>query len=335
MELRISSIPLTLDYLAHSLGDESAARALLAHPDYQFEARRYGLPSTDPLALYLAHIDTAGGVSRLPPGWAGKHLLWKDCLARPALYRARYERLKQALSPERLSALEEKLRACFLQEVSLEGAQVISTLSFGPSFGYAFENALHLDLFGVGNYVSLEALPFVLLHEMHHLCLSRLEKELLAARADSPMSPLEQYLFAFAGEGMAVKFCNNAEGILSQRIDPALKPNIALPAFPLLNLHFPEHFTLFCNTVARLGAGTMTREEMEEQLDVYWRNPLLYPAESKFLEQTPIYSFGSELFGTIYDAFGLEAVFDCFCHPLKTVSYFNRSGCGYSIPEAC
>lgn len=340
MNLRLSSIPLTLDYLEHSLGDEGAARALLAHPDYQFEARRYGLPSVEHLVPYLARLDTVApeDIPQLCPGregaLRGKHLLWLDCLAHLPLYRTRFARLEQALAPEKLSALEEKLRACFLQDISLEGAHIISTLSFGPSFGYAFENALHLDLFGIGNYVSLEGLPFVLLHEMHHLCLAKLEEELLAAREDTPMTPLEQYLFTFTGEGLAVKFCNNAEGVISRRLDPTLKPNIALPAFPLLNCHFPEHFALFCDTVARLGAGTMPWEEVERQLDAYWWNPRLYPQESKFLEQTPVYSFGNDLFGTIYDAFGLEAVFDCFRHPLKTISYFNRSGCGYAIPAA-
>ena len=59
MELRISSIPVMLDFLS-KLGTGPADTALLkrifSHDDYQFEIRRYGLSSIEPLIVYFSQL---------------------------------------------------------------------------------------------------------------------------------------------------------------------------------------------------------------------------------------------------------------------------------------
>ncbi len=72
-------------------------------------------------------------------------------------------------SPEPLLNLQARLDAAFPGNVDIDDTEVISTLSFGPSFGYVYENALHLDLFGIEKYCTMEELPAIILHEMHHL----------------------------------------------------------------------------------------------------------------------------------------------------------------------
>ena len=51
----------------------------------------------------------------------------------------------------------------------------------------------------------------------------------------------------------------------------------------------------------------MTAEDAERQMRDYWMNPYLYGPE--MLLQTPVYSFGNELYGVVYDAFGLEELY--------------------------
>lgn len=341
MKVRISSVPLVLDWIAEkgaSAGSEEAVRRILDHPDYRFEIRRYGLASIEHLISYfsgLRRIEPA----RIPELCDGcrealreKHSLWLDCADDPGKYRERYEKLKDILCGENVKRLQEKLRGAFPETAAMEGiedAQVISTLSFGPSFGYVYENALHLDLFGIGKYCTWEELPYVILHEMHHLQVQKLMGGY--GSFTEKFSPAEEYIFRFTGEGLAVKFCNNARGVISKKIDADLPANIGLPAMSILNGHFEEAFRLFNDTLKGLLAGTVTEEEMNRQFADYWWNPYLYQEEAEFLAQTPIYSFGNELFGCIYDAFGMETLFACFYHPKKTIEAFNRTNCGYTI----
>ena len=178
MRLRTSSIPLMLEYVAKSgMGQEDpqAAADILGHEDYLFEARRYGLDSREPLVSYFARFRTIApeDIPELSPdrrtALRDRHGLWLDCAAHPQKYRDRYRRLMGMLTEENLQNLQDRLRAAFPGDVYLDDIDVVSTLSFGPSFGYVHENALHLDLFGVETYCTMEELPYVILHEMHHL----------------------------------------------------------------------------------------------------------------------------------------------------------------------
>lgn len=338
MELRISSIPLMLECVSHSgtaAAKEARFRTILGHADYQFEARRYGLASVEPLVSYFARLKSIRP-EEIPAlsderknALREKHAQWLDCASHPQKYLARYEKVQQALCAENIQALQRRLSAAFLHDIALDDAGLLSTLSFGPSFGYVYENALHLDLFGIEEICTMEELPCMILHEMHHLQIQKLMGSYRAFTAH--FSPLEHYLFRFTGEGMAIKFCNNAEGVVSKRIDAHSPANIGIPAIPVLNRHFEEHFRLFNHTVQQLNRNAITAEEINEQFQSYWWNPYLYQDEITFLPQTPLYSFGNELFGCIFDAFGLNTLFECFCHPSKTIEYFNRANCGYVI----
>lgn len=340
MELRISAIPAMLTYLSE-MRTESANKAVLrkifAHKDYQFEVRRYGLPSVEPLISYFSHLKSVN-VKDIPDlsndrknALRDKHKLWLECTANLQKYYNRYEKIKQILCEENLQNLQHKLSAAFPNEIAINDAGIISTLSFGPSFGYVYENALHLDLFGIEDICTIEELPYVILHEMHHLQIQKLMGSYQSFT--QKFSLLDNYIFRFTGEGLAVKFCNNAEGVVSKKMDNHLNANIGISAMPILNNHFEEHFALFNDTIQRIKHNAISAGEIEEQFRSYWWNPYLYKDEVPFLNQTPIYSFGNEIFGCIFDAFGIEILFECFCEPAKAIEYFNRADCGYIISE--
>ncbi len=98
-----------------------------------------------------------------------KHDLWLDCVSDPQKYYNRYKKVKDILCEENISDFQHKLANAFPKDIAIDDAGIISTLSFGPSFGYVYENALHLDLFGIENICTVEELPYIILHEMHHL----------------------------------------------------------------------------------------------------------------------------------------------------------------------
>jgi len=338
MELRLSSIPLMLDYVsglsAHP-GDRDTVRKLFAHEDYQFELRRYGITSAEHLTDYFSRLSTIDP-AEIPDlsdnhrrnFLREKHCQWLDCINDPQKYYSRYERLKAFFTDDFLADMQQRLTEMFPKGTEMiPDPAIVSTLSFGRSFGYPSEGAIHLDLFGIEEYCTLEELPRVVLHEMHHLQTVKMSED----AGETGFTLLDRYIRSFAWEGLAVKFCNNAEGVVSRRIEPELPPNLCVPAISLLNRHFPEHFQLFCGTVGRIRAGTFTEEDMERQQQEYWLNPYLYGEAP--LEQLPLYSLGNELYGCVYDVFGLDAAYECFYHPARLVSWFNRAGCGWSIPE--
>lgn len=336
MELRLASIPPMLEYvssLGNAPGDLEAVRRILDHPDYRFEARRYGLDSLDHVADYLSRLKVIAP-SDIPDlsrdhrknSLRDKHQLWLDCAARPEKYRDRLERVRSLFTEDFLAEMQGRLAAMFPAGTEMiDEPAVVSTLSFGQSFGYPHEGAIHLDLFGIERHCTMEELPGIVLHEFHHLQMMKLRDGM------GELTPLELYIHWFSGEGLAVKFCNNAEGVVSRRMERELPPDLGVPAIRILNRHFEEHFALFCETVRRIKDRTFTEEEMERQWRDYWMNPYLYGEEP--LEQLAVYSFGNELYGCIYDHFGLDAVYECFYHPAQVISCFNRAACGYIIPE--
>ena len=331
----MSSIPLMLAYvssLASRPGDPETVRRIIAHEDYQFELRRYEIPSAEHLVDYFSRLNT------IPPeeipdltegrhksGLREKHEQWLDCVANPQKYADRYERLKALFTDDFLAEMQARLTAMFPGGTEMiSDPAIVSTLSFGRSFGYPHEGALHLDLFGIDQYASLEELPCIVLHEMHHLQMIKMAENLSGEE-----SLLDRYLRGFAWEGLAVKFCNNAQGVISRRIEPELPPNLGVPSIPLLNGHFPEHFRLFCDTVGWLRDGRFTEADLERQRREVWFNPYLYG--EKPLDQLAVYSFGNDLYGCVYDHFGLEAVYECFYHPERLIGILSSTS-SYSDP---
>ena len=331
MEYQDSSVPIMLNYLSSLIPGSSnleACKSVFSHENYQFEMRRYGLSPTDVehLIWYFANLqeirteDIPDLCQERKNALRDKHTLWLDCLKNPQTYQRRYEQVRGILYQSHLEELERRLASDFPQAIDIDDAKVILTLSFGPSFGYVFEKSLHLDLFGIGKYCSLDELPCIILHEMHHLQIQKIIGNYQSFIKGFSM--LEEYIFRFTGEGLAVKFCNNAEGILSKRIYPDSAANIGIPSMPVLNKHFSEHLSLFEQTVNRIISHDITGKELEEQFKNVWWNPYLYQDEEPFLAQTPIYSFGNELFGSIYDRFGIDILFQCFYHPMEALRYF-------------
>lgn len=329
-----------LEYLTRPNTESSSivlVRNIFEHQDYQFEVKRYGLHSVENLVSYFSRLKSiqAEDIPDLSDdrknALRDKHNLWLDCASNPQKYYNRYEKLKHILCEENIQNLQRKLSAAFPNDIAINDASIVSTLSFGPSFGYVYENALHLDLFGIEDICTIEELPYIILHEMHHLQIQKLIGSYNSFTKD--FSLLDDYIFRFTGEGLAIKFCNNAEGIVSKRIDNHLNANIGIPAISVLNNHFEEHFNLFKDTIKRIKQKSVTASEIDEQFRSYWWNPYLYKNEVAFLDQTAIYSFGNEIFGTIFDAFGTEILFECFYNPTKAIEYFNRTNCGYVISE--
>ena len=129
MELRISSIPIMLDFLS-KLGTGPADTALLkrifSHDDYQFEIRRYGLSSIEPLMVYFSQLKSIKGndipdlCDERKSGLRDKHDLWLDCVSDPQKYYNRYKKVKDILCEENILDLQHRLANAFPKTIAIE-----------------------------------------------------------------------------------------------------------------------------------------------------------------------------------------------------------------------
>ena len=201
MKRRMSSIPLMLEYvsgLASHPGDRSAVERILAHEDYQFELRRYGIPSAAHLIDYFSRLTTISP-EEIPDlsdnhrrnFLREKHGEWLDCVQNPQKYEDRCHRTEELFTDGFLADMQRRLTALFPKGTGMiPDPAVVSTLSFGRSFGYAHEGALHLDLFGIERCCSLEDLPRIVLHgkvEVEHPPLRRLQNPLPVKPVPRPL----------------------------------------------------------------------------------------------------------------------------------------------------
>ena len=331
IELHMSSIMPMVEFLRdlkNGRADKNQISDIFSHPDYDFEFRRYEIASKAPLIDYFMKINTIDE-SEIPELHSDrknmlkyKHKRWLEAYESPGYYEALHDKIKAFITPDTLEDICVKVKKGLPANTDIDDIRIISTMSIGTSFGYVFDKAIHFDIMGFDNG-GLNTLPSQIAHEVHHLALWKW----VSAFIDS-FTLEERYIFNLSGEGLAIKFCNNAKGAVSKAIDDLHPVNEGLDDFSInyLNEHFDETMKVFKDTLIDIRSGKMNKEEMYKQFEDYWWNP--YTEDQNFgdeplLKQSRIYSFGNDLFGTIYDVYGAETLFDCVRHPLKAVEYFK------------
>ena len=299
------------------------------HPDYDYEFRRYGATTKEPLIDYFLKLNTIKE-SEIPflrssriTELKDKHPLWLSAYKDPDHYETIYNKVKQFITDEMLAEVAMLVNRGLPDGFALDTVDAICTLSIGGSNGYVFDGAFHFDLLRLVEG-DLKELPLLLAHEAHHVAMMKYGADFVHT-----LTLEEWYIHCFSGEGLAVKFCNNAQGVISKPLYENRSPNEGLDAFSMnyLNGKFEEALSVFQKTLASIRAGTMSQESVYQQINEYWLN---FHTEGQHDEETPklsqplLYSFGNDLFGAIYDAYGKAILFDCVRHPLKAIEYFER-----------
>lgn len=331
INLRMSSILPMLKFL-QDLKKEQASYSQLTeifnHSDYDYEFRRYGVETKSPIIDYFLNLNTINEseIPFLRPSrkteLKDKHPLWLDAYEQPEHYESIYNKVKHFFTEEMLAEVAALVKQGLPDDLDIGTVDVICTMGIGGSNGYVFDGAFHFDLLRLADG-NLEELPLLVAHEIHHVAMMR-----YGADFENTLRLEEQYIYWFAAEGLAIKFCNNAEGAVSKRLYENRPANEGLDGFSMdyLNGKFNEALGVFQKTLVSIQDGTISREAVYAQFSEYWLN---FHTEEQQSDETPkllqplLYSFGNDLFGAIYDAYGKEALFDCVRHPLKAVEYFE------------
>lgn len=330
IDFQMSSIVQMLNFLRdlkNGQADRNQLSEIFNHPDYEYEFRRYGISDKEPLIDYFMQLGTINE-SEIPTLNPPRELMlkynhenWLAAYENPERYQELYNRMAPLFTDEVLEGIYTQVRRGLPAGIDLGNIQAISTMSIGTSFGYAFDGAVHFDIMGFDRYgIIVDALPSIVAHEIHHIAMGR-----WAETFTSSFTLEELFVFSFAFEGLAVKFCNNAEGVFSKALD-STRP-VMDGSMDYLNGRFYEAYEVFESTLEKIRSGEMDIYDVENHIEDYWMSlhtKEQSPDEKPLLKQSLEYSFGNDLFGAIYDVYGAETLFDCVRHPLKAVEYFRQ-----------
>lgn len=306
--------------------NEPQVRKLIEHEDYAFEFSRYGARvEKEQFINYIINIYNLDENDIKNPDLKAHHKYYVDLLNNIDYYIDKEHTLERILTKELFEGRINHALNGLPNNTVVPDLKFIFTLGIGGSFGYAHGNGTHYDFLQLMKNQSLESFSFTISHEFHHVIMYKILEELFS----KPLSLESKFYLEFVSEGLAVKYCNNAEGILSKAIYPGEK-NIGLDKFTwdyLLN-DFDNSINKFKETIHQIREGSLTEEGLEKQISSYWNNRY---TEGQKSDEIPklchfrSYSLGTDIWGVIHDCFGKDVVYETVKNPSNFPNVFNRA----------
>lgn len=294
--------------------------------DYKMEFSRYeGRVKKEEFIEYIFNFPNLKESQIKNVDLKAHHKYYLDLFANFEHYYDQYNELIKKLDREIFKKQIKLALKGLPDNFQLEELNYVFTIGIGQSYGYVHENNMHFDYLRTTKDRSIDELSRIISHETHHVGLNKFIDE----NIDLDNLPLEHlfYLY-FTGEGLAVKYCNNAKGIMSDAIYDG-EVNIGLDKFTwdYLNSDFEKIMNHFLQTIKLIRNG-MSKEDFEKELEQYWMNPYL---ENQSHDEVPkllhfrLYSLGNEIWGIIHDVFGKEKVYQTMLHMNHFVEVYNQA----------
>lgn len=319
---------LSLIELKNSKNDrKDLLKDLLNHEDYLFEFRRYGGSiSKEEFYDYLISLIEIRDEEINNTLLKLHHKYYIDAINNMEYYWIKLYELKERPINSDLHYSISLAKKGLPSNTNLSDLKIIFTIGIGPSFGYVYEDCIHFDFLQLCKDYSYEQFFSNLAHEIHHLGMNKIYQNL-----DMDNLGLEElyYLF-FSGEGLAVKYCNNAKGTISKPVYNTIE-NIGLDneTWEYLNNDFMNTFHRFKEDIDNIRSGKInSRQMLEEVISNYWMNPNMEYSklgQPSILKHTRLYSFGNDIWGVIHDVFGMDVVFDTILNPHKFRNVYNSA----------
>ncbi len=299
---------------------------LIEHDDYKFEFERYkGRVSRDEYVDYIFQLNNINENDISNDDLKIHHQYYKDLINNLDSYIEKFNELETMLTPK---LFEEQVSVALKglpDDMVLPDINFIFTVGIGQSFGYAYKNGTHFDFLQLARDKSINDFCSTIAHEVHHVGINTIHEQI-----DLRNISIEAlfYLY-FSGEGLAVKYCNNAEGVLSKSIYSGAK-NRGLDDFTwkYLNNDFYNTMSHFRKTIADIrNKNIKSVDELDEHVREYWMNPYTKEQDKNEipkLKHFRLYSFGNDIWGVIHDCFGKNAVFETLRNPESFPEIFNK-----------
>ena len=313
---------------------------LFSHPDYQVEFNRYARianllnienPVTQPdLIEFILNLPTIKPEEITNNSFKARYKHFALLLNQISEFMGKMDYIDKIFTDEVLQQQTKLALKGLPKNVQIGEIVFLFTIGIGISFGYPHVSPektqyIHFDFIQLLTDITAEQIQYIMGHEIHHIGFSQFTKNL-----EIEESKLEElFVYYFSGEGLAVKYCNNAVGVLSKNIYPDLPENIGLDAFSwqYLNDDFENTFDTFKKHIHMIRTGEIkNKEAVKKILNDYWFNTEVENQDSSDipdLKYGRLYSFGNELWGTIHDVFGKEKVYELLYDLKSVIPTFN------------
>ncbi|WP_371802346.1 DUF5700 domain-containing putative Zn-dependent protease [Candidatus Lokiarchaeum ossiferum] len=318
---------------ANKIAIRQQLEMILDHPDYVVEFSRYGnRVQKSELIDFILNFQSIEKSSIKNEDLLVRFDHFKYLIKHVDDYQSKLDLIESIFTPEIIKEQGDLALKGLPKGTQFGKVTFLFTVGIGMSFGYPHQTEdgrkyIHFDFIQLIKEFTPEQIRFCIGHEIHHIAMNEIHDSL-----DIVNMPLEQLFFLlFSGEGLAVKYCNNAKGILSQPLYPDLPENIGLDRFSweYLNNDFENTFQMFRNHIQMIRNGEITsQDQLMALFQKYWMNDKTAeqsPDESPRLKQSRFYSFGNEIWGLLHDKYGIEKVYNTIYNMGDFLSLLNKA----------
>lgn len=212
------------------------------------------------------------------------------------------------------------------RSVELKDIEIILSISLGPSGAWAYKDYSYYDIVNFTKNYDEEVFLNTIAHELHHIGLSKL----IPDEKLEKITLEELFLIALSGEGLATKFCNNYEGILTKSIyEIRVNKGIDQYSYNYFLKEFDNVYTMFKNDLRdiRNGVYKNTNELMKMIIEHWMTLKSSWNTDEKLddLALSMNYFVGAEIWGLVHDMLGVEEVFKCLEHPQYFIDSYNKA----------
>lgn len=306
--------------------NKSDIENVINHEDYRFEFQRYkNRISENEFINYFLNIPKLTESDLKNEDLKNHHRYYKDLIDRLNFYTEKLNELDKFTPDLFKKQISIALRG-LPDDLQLPNLNFIFTIGIGQSFGYVYKNGMHFDFLQLIKDNSIDDFCATISHEIHHVGMNIIHETINL----NDISLESLFYLYFSGEGLAVKYCNNAEGILSKCVYDEPK-NIGLDSFTwnYLNNDFYStmaHFKETINDIRNKHINSV--KELERDFSEYWLNPYIEGQsrnEVPKLKHYRLYSLGNEIWGIIHDCFGKNTVFETIKNIDSFPYIFNKA----------
>lgn len=299
---------------------------LLDHPDYQDEFERYekaggvaGGFTKEEFIEFFINFENLEESKIVNQRLRNRFSLMKYFFEHIAEYEEKIKILNE-ISHQEIECYLERTSFGLPSTVEMTNQELIFSFAMGPSGGWGYKNLAHLDAILFLKDFNRELFLVVIAHELHHVGFGRFGESI----SNIDLGLHESFLIGLAGEGLAMKYCNNGEGVLTNKIYSErdfLGTN--KPSWEYMVKDFSNIYNRFRDVIHKISIGIIENESqlMQEFVD-YW---LRTKEDTIELLQTRNYYFGMEIMGLMHDYYGTEEVFKLLLDSKQFFKKYNEA----------